>query len=99
LVREINRIRETDKDKAAELASMLKSLAEPLGLLQLNPEEYLKTGIQEDRFAEIETLVASREQARQDKDWKQSDTIRDKLTEMGIVIEDTPAGTVWREQK
>ncbi len=45
--------------------------------------------------AEIAALVAERFQARADKEWARADAIRDQLTEMGIVIEDTPHGTSW----
>jgi cysteinyl-tRNA synthetase len=44
----------------------------------------------------ISYLLERREKARQDKDFAQADEIRDKLTELGVVIEDTPAGARWR---
>jgi cysteinyl-tRNA synthetase len=45
---------------------------------------------------EIEALIAEREQARTERNWARADEIRDQLTEMGIVIEDTASGTHWR---
>ena len=45
---------------------------------------------------EIEALIAEREQARTERNWARADDIRDQLTEMGIVIEDTASGTHWR---
>ncbi len=44
---------------------------------------------------EIEKLIAEREAARKNKDFKKADEIRDKLKKMGIEIEDTPYGTRW----
>jgi len=44
----------------------------------------------------VETLIREREDARTQKQWARADEIRDKLAEMGIIIEDTPDGTHWR---
>jgi len=46
---------------------------------------------------EVEKLIEQREQARKDKDWALSDKIRDKLKDMGIVLEDTPQGVRWKK--
>lgn len=40
-------------------------------------------------------LILTRERAREEKDWTASDKLRDKLLDSGIVIRDTPAGTIW----
>ena len=37
-------------------------------------------------------MIAERAEARANKDWKKSDELRDKLKEMGIIVEDTSAG-------
>ena len=50
----------------------------------------------DDEDAAIEALIAARRQARVDKDWAESDRIRDELLEQGITLEDTPDGTIWR---
>jgi cysteinyl-tRNA synthetase len=47
-----------------------------------------------DRF--IDLLVEVRGEARKQKLWAFSDLIRDKLKEVGVVIEDTKEGTSWR---
>ena len=46
--------------------------------------------------AEIEALIAARAEARKQKNWAESDRIRDELKAMGIVVEDTPQGMKWR---
>ena len=45
---------------------------------------------------EIEAMLARREEARREKNFRMADEIRDKLKERGIIIEDTPQGTRWR---
>ena len=45
---------------------------------------------------EIEAMLARREEARREKNFRLADEIRDKLKERGIIIEDTPQGTRWR---
>jgi len=44
---------------------------------------------------DVELLVAQRSDARARKDWKESDRIRDKLAEMGVVLKDSKDGTTW----
>jgi len=47
---------------------------------------------------EIQELVEQRTAARTDRDFARADEIRDRLTEMGIVVEDTPHGAVWHRK-
>ncbi len=44
---------------------------------------------------EIEKLVKERDEAREKKEWKRADAIRDQIANMGVEIEDTPEGTNW----
>jgi cysteinyl-tRNA synthetase len=44
----------------------------------------------------VEAMLDLRERARARKDFAEADAIRDKLTELGVVIEDTAAGARWR---
>jgi cysteinyl-tRNA synthetase len=47
----------------------------------------------------IELLIKTRSDLRQAKQFQLADGIRAKLTELGILLEDTPKGTVWRQKK
>jgi cysteinyl-tRNA synthetase len=49
-----------------------------------------------DDDAEIETLVSARAAARAARDFSRADRIRSQLAERGVVLEDTPHGTIWR---
>ena len=95
LVREINKARDNDAERAAQLAHVLIELADVLGLLQQSPESFLQGGA-DDEVALIEALIAQRNKARAEKDWAAADEARDRLTEMGIVLEDGANGTQWR---
>ena len=45
--------------------------------------------------AAIEDLVARRQAARDTKDWVTADSLREELSALGVVVEDTPAGPIW----
>lgn len=46
----------------------------------------------------MEMLIAMRQEARSNKDYAQADALRNKLSELGIVLEDTPQGVRWKKQ-
>jgi cysteinyl-tRNA synthetase len=98
LAHEVNRLRESGEPEAAQAGALLRELGGVLGLLQGDPEVYLRGGgaAGGPDEAEIEAWVARRNEARKNKDFAESDRIRDWLKEQGIVLEDTPQGTVWR---
>ena len=101
MVREINRLKAEDMTAANGMAAELRELAGVLGLLEQDPESFLKGGAQGEDDAEvakIEALIQQRLDARQNKDWAQADAARDALTAMGIVLEDSSAGTTWRRK-
>jgi cysteinyl-tRNA synthetase len=96
LAKEINRVKESDVALAGQYASLLLELSAVLGILTQDVETFLQ-GEHDSEVAEIEALIAARNQARADKDWAAADIARNRLTEMGIVLEDGAAGTTWRK--
>lgn len=73
-----------------------------LGILFLSREtsetSEVSYDLQEDNYSHnlIELLIEIRQEAREKKDWKTADTIRDRLKECGIILEDTTQGTRWK---
>ncbi|NJD00574.1 cysteine--tRNA ligase, partial [Candidatus Erwinia dacicola] len=100
LAREVNRLKDIDKAAANGLAARLRTLAGVLGLLEQDPEQFLQNAnnINDEEVAQIETLIQMRIDARKAKDWAHADVARDKLNEMGIVLEDGAGGTSWRRK-
>lgn len=89
---------EVNKTNDAQLAGRLKALGGIIGLLQRDPTEFLQGSAASDGLSneEIEDLIARRKQARADKNWAESDRIRDLLNEHKIILEDNAGGTTWR---
>lgn len=85
------------EDEKDTLASELTESGAWLGLLQQDPEKWFKGGDGEEEHA-IELLIQKRNQARERKDFKLADQVRDELLAQGIVLEDGPQGTTWRKQ-
>ena len=101
LAHEINRTRASEPVRARSLAGTLRTLGGVLGLLDAEPEAWLRgasvgEGPDDD---EIEAMVARRAEARARKDWVEADRVRDELAAAGIVIEDGAGGTVWRRTR
>jgi len=99
MAREVNRLKDADRQAAAALAARLRDLAGVVGILQLEADAFLQADASSRiDTAEIEALIQARLQARADKNWAESDRIRDQLAERGVVLEDAKGGTTWRLQ-
>ena len=99
LVREINRVKDSDARQAEQLVALLKKLGGVLGILEMPAEEFLRKGSADIDAEHVETLIAQRKQARADKDWPKADQIRDELTALNVVLEDKDGVTTWRIER
>ena len=90
-IREVNSI-EPARDGALEAVSALKWADQVFAII---PE--MKKDIIDE--TEIIELIKKREQLRKEKRWAEADAIRDELRKRGIILEDTPKGTIWRVKK
>jgi len=91
LAREINRAR--DENQALEEAqTTLRELADLLGLTLAKEEESLAA------TPFIQLLIELRKELRQAKRYDLADSIRSRLGELGVALEDTPQGTVWKRR-
>ncbi len=99
-VRALNRLLDDKKLQGIESrGAALRMICDVLGLLHegyadRKRERWLRTATI-GREA-IENMIAQRDKARKEKNWEEADRIRDQLQREGIMIEDTPGGTLWK---
>ncbi|WJV52677.1 cysteine--tRNA ligase [Prodigiosinella aquatilis] len=102
MAREVNRLKTEDPQAVDAMAAELRKLAKVLGLLEQDPELFLQNGVgagvDTNEVSEIEALIKQRNDARQAKNWALADEARDRLNDMGIVLEDGAQGTIWRRK-
>lgn len=93
---------EVNKTRSPALARQLVKLAEIVGLLQREPQQFLRAGTpgredDADMVAQVSERIEARAQAKQVRNFAEADRIRAELLELGIVLEDKPGGvTEWR---
>jgi cysteinyl-tRNA synthetase len=86
---------------AQRAAGTLRAMGAVLGILQQDPDTYLKRSVGDKTIsdADIEALLDARKAARAAKNFAESDRIRVQLSAAGILLEDKPGGaTQWRRQ-
>ncbi|MZI92774.1 cysteine--tRNA ligase [Vibrio sp. CAIM 722] len=99
MARDINRLKGEDQAQANSLGALMRELADVIGILYQDPEQFLQGELgDDDEAAEIEALIKLRNDSRAAKDWANADMARDKLNEMGVILEDGPEGTTWRRK-
>jgi cysteinyl-tRNA synthetase len=97
----------TNMAEAAQRGAVLRELAQSLGILLLDPEQWFRlptpgsagSSATAPTDADIDSAIAARLAARKARDFKQADRLRDELAQAGIVLEDKPDGTtLWRRK-
>jgi len=94
LVRECNSLSAdsgSSKEFAIKTLDVFNELVDVLGLLYGEVDD-------NNIDNEVEALITARQTARAEKNWAAADAIRDKLNDMGIILEDTPQGIRWKRQ-
>ena len=88
-------ISELNKSSNENLANDIYSVLKAIGLMAIPQEEFFikSSKIDQDH---IEKLVEKRMQAKKQKDYQKADELRNEIDSLGVILEDTPDGTVWR---
>ncbi len=89
LVRDVNSAlsENSTSDFAKECLKRVRELCDVLGIIEKKEEKSLDS--------EIEEMIEKRQAARREKNFAEADKIRDELSKMGIILEDTPQGVKW----
>ena len=92
-VKDVNKYIERDelaKEPMEKIKEIFNTYLKLIGIRKEGKEEILEK--------EISELIEKRQKARAEKNWTEADRIRDKLLEMGIIIEDTKEGIRWKKK-
>jgi cysteinyl-tRNA synthetase len=99
LATELNKAKAAkDAELSGQIAQILVSLGNQLGVLTSEPNAFLQGGAPADGLSEADILakIEARVAAKKNKDFATADAIRNELKAAGIEILDTPQGTTWR---
>jgi len=80
-----------------ETLSNLAFIENVLGFGVKNPFEYFQFGMDEDTKEKIALLMSKRDEAKKEKNFEESDRLRDEILAFGVTLMDTPAGTFWEK--
>lgn len=97
IARDLNKAPDAEK---ARLKARLLAAGNLLGVLAQDPLEWLQGEGDADSLSAdtIDALIAERADAKEARNFARADEIRDELTAAGVVLEDTPDGTLWRRE-
>jgi cysteinyl-tRNA synthetase len=88
-------INQLNKGANNDLANEIYSVLKALGLMAIPQEEFFTKSSKIDHD-QIEELIQQRAQAKLQKDYQKADELRTEIDSLGVVLEDTANGTVWR---
>ena len=86
-----------DKTIKQKIVSNIDFIDKLLGIGGNDAYEYFQAGIDKNTKQKIEELIEKRSKAKKEKNYELADKIREELKQMGIMIQDTPNGTVWEK--
>jgi cysteinyl-tRNA synthetase len=89
---------EINKKNSDTLKLLLINLANILGLLYQNPENFLQGKDGQISDSDINAMIKKRNVAKQNRNYNEADAIREQLLSQGIILEDTEKGTIWRKK-
>ncbi|MDB4138751.1 cysteine--tRNA ligase [Methylophilaceae bacterium] len=87
-----------NKNKNNDDQNLLLRLANIIGILNQDPEIFLKGEKKETNDFDIDELILKRVAAKKNKDFAEADKIRIFLESHDILLEDTSSGTIWRKK-
>ncbi|SFN15641.1 cysteine--tRNA ligase [Variovorax sp. OV329] len=90
--------RAASDEEAAKLAGLMRALGGVLGILQSDPETFLRAGATLDETT-ILAMIEQRARAKAEKNFAEADRIRKDLLAQGIELKDSPTGTTWTVAK
>jgi len=94
---------ELNRGPTQALAAQMRALGGLLGLLQREPDEFLKGGLAAAQAGALDDAMIARQieartAAKARRDYTEADRIRQDLLQQGVVLEDGPGGTTWRRR-
>ncbi|BBB29596.1 cysteine--tRNA ligase [Neptunomonas japonica] len=97
MVNELNKYKKASNASAAAVAHKIAELGGVLGILQQSPDAFLKGDDKEGELSAegIEVLIQQRVTAKANKNYAESDRIRDELASQGVILKDSREGTTW----
>lgn len=93
---EINKLAEFDINQVKKIKKFIFEIDSVLGFIEKYYNGYLSELNKLAKYSEIKSLLDKREEARRNRDYKSADEIRQKISALGIVIEDKKTGYILK---
>jgi|TARA_B110000971_G_scaffold181628_2_gene188452 cysteinyl-tRNA synthetase len=87
-----------NKNKNNDDKNLLVKLANIIGILNQDPEIFLKGEKKDSHNFNIDELILKRDAFKKNRDFSGADKVRDFLENHDILLEDTASGTIWRKK-